>query len=276
MAIDAALLQAANEDPTEPVVRLYRWSEPTISLGYFQETDLSSADLAMSACPRVKRLTGGGAILHHHELTYSCVLPRFHAFSDEPLQLYDVIHRAIQEVLSEYGAMAGFRADLPQPAPSFRSVSTGDDHQPFLCFLRSDPRDLAARDRLAGYPKIVGSAQRRRRGTILQHGSILLRCSPLLPDVPGICDLFPHFDLVTFSSALPAKLATALADESFPAKYTDRELQCAYDCLKPDNRDTVGGTDTTIKVSQKSIQTGHRQGQGEQLPGRHGPARQSD
>lgn len=231
MAADSALLTAADKQPGSVVLRMYRWAEPTISLGYFQKS-APPMNNELAACPRVRRLTGGGAILHHHELTYSCVLPRTHALQKEPLRLYEKMHQAISEVLADCGVTAGFRADLP--------LTAGDDHlinrtpeEPFLCFLRADPRDLALEsDSTMERPKIVGSAQRRRRGTILQHGSILLRASPLLPDMAGICDKFPDCNVSTFANTLPQRLASAISDDQIVSEYTDQERELTFQSLQ--------------------------------------------
>ena len=245
MAIDAALLQVADNEPAAPIVRVYQWAEPTVSLGYFQKSDPSSTEPLFASCPRVQRLTGGGAILHHHEVTYSCVIPRNHRLREQPLQLYSLIHRSILKVLTACGATVGFRGDFPNSTGTEKTCSAVE-REPFLCFLRSDPRDLAAIDgELDGYPKVVGSAQRRRRGTILQHGSILLRRSDLLPDMLGICDLFPQFDLPTFLNLLPTQLAFSVFGGWISSVYTEQERDIAFDSLKPETRDIANGT---IKV----------------------------
>jgi len=247
MAIDAALLQVADNKPAAPIVRVYQWAEPTVSLGYFQKSDPSSSEPLLASCPRVQRLTGGGAILHHHEVTYSCVIPRNHRLREQPLQLYRVIHRSILEVLAACGATVGFRGDFPGPIATKEACSAAE-REPFLCFLRSDPRDLAAiSGELDGYPKVVGSAQRRRRGTILQHGSILLRRSALLPDVPGVCDLFPQFDLPTFLNLLPTKLAFSVSGRWVSSVYTEQERRFAFDSLKQ-KPEIQGLTNGTVKV----------------------------
>jgi len=221
MAIDAALLEAADECPSVPVVRLYRWSEPTVTVGYFQKGDVRSSVGAWTACPHVRRLTGGGAILHHHEITYSCVLPRTHPFRESPLRLYDVMHDAILAALRRCQIDVGFRAMHPMSA-----AVVDRPREPYLCFLRSDPRDLVALGGGAGlHPKVVGSAQRRRRGTILQHGSILLRASPLLPDVYGISDLYSGFEESMLHEILPVQLANAVSDLVIVSDYTDQERQ---------------------------------------------------
>ncbi|MCC7425164.1 MAG: hypothetical protein IT428_33255, partial [Planctomycetaceae bacterium] len=77
MAIDEALLETA-VDAEQCTLRFYRWSEPTVSLGYFQKPEEAAADPLLAGLPIVPRLSGGGAILHHHEWTYSIALPPGH------------------------------------------------------------------------------------------------------------------------------------------------------------------------------------------------------
>lgn len=176
MAIDEALLE--NSLITgDAVLRWYRWSEPTLSLGYFQ----NSADLdpAHATLPLVRRLSGGGAILHHHEWTYSCTLPPAHPLTGNPHDLYLLIHETIIGTLSRYDLQTALRGTTNPKSPA-----TGDKPDPFLCFQRGDPCDI-----LCGRHKILGSAQRRRRGAVLQHGSLILRTSPFAPHIPGLFDL---------------------------------------------------------------------------------------
>ena len=254
MAIDAALLQAADEQPAGPVVRVYEWSEPTISLGYFQKSIETLTHPGLAGCPRVRRLTGGGAILHHHELTYSCVIPRTHPISTDPVRLYERMHRTISQVLAACGASTGFRAHLPVLA-SGQDSPTGSETEPFLCFQRSDPRVLAATDiRIDGRPKITGSAQRRRRGAILQHGSILLNASPLLPDLVGICNLFPVFDLSSFVATLPGRLATSIGSPQIRSEYTDRERYLAFESESTVERDGVHEASIDAGRSFRAVQ----------------------
>lgn len=170
MAVDELLLESAIEAGTCNV-RVYRWSEPTVSLGHFQNAAGISGELA--ALPRVWRLSGGGAILHHHEITYSCAVPTGHPAIRNPTDLYQTAHAAIIRVLSQFGVAARMRGD-----------ARSGDESAFLCFSRGDPRDIV----LQGH-KIVGSAQRRRRGAILQHGSVLLKASEFAPEYPGLLEL---------------------------------------------------------------------------------------
>lgn len=171
MAVDAALL-AGYLAGTRTALRLYEWAEPTLSIGHFQQ-DREDVPDELAQLPRVRRLSGGGAILHDRELTYSCVVPAGHPLARQPLQLYDAMHARIISLLAEFGVAARLRgAEQARPGG------------PFLCFARGDERDI-----VLGEHKIVGSAQRRRKGGVLQHGSLLLQRSPLAPEFPGINDL---------------------------------------------------------------------------------------
>ena len=172
MAVDELLLEAAVEN-SEIAVRWYRWSAATVSLGYFQPATAVATEPQLAGLPAVRRLTGGGAILHHHELTYSCAVPAEHPLARVPLRLYEDVHTAIVGVLAHRDVAAALRGS--------RAMGT---EEPFLCFGRGDPRDVVCRGH-----KILGSAQRRRRGAVLQHGSLLLTASPAAPDFPGLHDL---------------------------------------------------------------------------------------
>jgi len=171
MAFDEALLEAA-VGCGETTLRIYRWSEPTLSLGHFQRS--ASADLPelLRGLPRVRRLSGGGAILHDREWTYSCAVPKGHRLTARPELLYDAVHAALVRAFARKGIVARPRGIRNRAADAA-----------FLCFLRGDERDL-----IVGDYKAVGSAQRRRRGAVLQHGSVLLRASPFAPGVPGLLD----------------------------------------------------------------------------------------
>ncbi len=195
---DQSALELVTRNPRRSIVRIYRWETPTVSLGYFQKDD-AEIDARLQQCPRVRRVTGGGAILHDDELTYSCVLPTSHPLCRTPIQIYNVIHGAIVTLLQQCGVDCAMRQDLLEA----QSQSTDE---PFLCFLRSDPRDVV----LSG-AKILGSAQRRRRGNVLQHGSILMRASRLTPEIPGIVDLCPEFRVEEFDRDLPQAVVEAIA-----------------------------------------------------------------
>lgn len=206
MAVDEALLMGAVElaespEKREPicVVRVYRWSEATLSLGYFQDRADLPADSSAATLPHVRRLSGGGAIVHHHEFTYSLTLSAGHPLSAEPVDLYAMVHRQLLRWLATFG----IHADLRGKVASKNSVP---DVEPFLCFSRGDERDIV----LDGQ-KIVGSAQRRRRGAILQHGSLILQGSSFAPHLVGVSDLsavpINEFSLQDFAAVIAKGVA---------------------------------------------------------------------
>ncbi|MFQ5734136.1 MAG: biotin/lipoate A/B protein ligase family protein [Planctomycetaceae bacterium] len=199
MAVDEALLEAAVNDG-RCAVRVYRWCEPTVSLGYFQRHEDVEADSPLAGLAVVRRFTGGGAILHHHEWTYSCALPAGHPAAAVPYDLYATVHRAIMNVLRDRGVSAQSRSD--DTRTDLRGLTPSGS--PFLCFSRRDPNDVVLNGR-----KIVGSAQRRRKGAVLQHGSILVRASKHAPHLPGIADLVSGF---RDDSLLGEHLGTAIAE----------------------------------------------------------------
>lgn len=174
MALDEALLLSAIETG-QAAIRWYRWETATVSLGYFQDASALAGDPVLRELPAVRRLSGGGAILHHHEWTYSCVIPPGHPIATQPARLYDIVHEAIIVELRTLGIQAAMRGEANPAAESA-----------FLCFGRGDQRDIVLADH-----KIVGSAQRRRRGAVLQHGSLLLRRSEFASVFPGLEELCP-------------------------------------------------------------------------------------
>lgn len=195
MATDEYLLEAALTDGLK-AVRMYRWIEPTVSLGYFQDSADEALQTTFQKLAAVRRLSGGGAILHHHELTYSFVLPPDDPLTREPTELYGRVHSAIIKVLGDFGAECAMRgADNALP------------DEPFLCFVRGDRHDIHC----AGH-KVVGSAQRRRKGAVLQHGSIILERSPHAPEISGLSDLSETFQKKTATSEDVASLESAIGD----------------------------------------------------------------
>lgn len=181
MALDEALLESA--EPGCLCLRFYDWSPATLSLGYFQGIAERETHTASRPCPVVRRASGGGAILHDQELTYSVVVPRSSQAELDHRWLYDRMHESLLQALRSFSINArSCRGDIASCDAS-PADGTGAA-QSFLCFQRHCSGDL-----LLGDHKIVGSAQRRSQTAVLQHGSILLRRSPYAPELPGIEEL---------------------------------------------------------------------------------------
>jgi lipoyl(octanoyl) transferase len=178
MALDEALLDvvAAACGP-RAVLRTYGWSEPTLSLGYFQRLAQVRADSRFRTVAMVRRPTGGGAIWHHHELTYALAVPVEHPLARPSTQLYRAVHAAIVGGLVGFGVRVDRRGEGFFPGNCERS-------RPLLCFTDRSPDDI-----LFEGTKVVGSAQRRREGAVLQHGSVLLTRSCQTPELAGLCDV---------------------------------------------------------------------------------------
>ena len=174
MAVDQLLLElvAAGGPAT---LRLYGWSEPTLSLGYFQQVRQRETHAASRSLAIVRRATGGGAIVHHHELTYSIAVPLASGQVGASNELYQRVHQAIINALSDFGVRAT-RFDQSAAVECYEC--------PFLCFMRRSSNDLIVN----GY-KVLGSAQRKAKNAVLQHGSLILRASEFAPELPGLTDL---------------------------------------------------------------------------------------
>ncbi len=221
MTMDATMLQLGAFRSVS-VVRVYQWSAPTITLGYFQAT-AGPQENPFPSLPNVRRLSGGGAILHDQELTYSCVLPTTHPVRQDPSSLYTAVHLSLISLLRRCGIDCSLRSefDAAQPEqPEIDPELTSQQAEPFLCFLRRNPSDIVH----ASGAKIVGSAQRRRKGITLQHGSILLSASHIIPSVPGIQELSPEFDAPRFSRDLGAAIAQSISNEWKFRSYSAEEL----------------------------------------------------
>ncbi len=174
MAVDEALLESALATG-DITLRIYQWETATVSLGYFQRLANRQSHAESLACPLVRRQSGGGAIVHDAELTYSLTLPPRHPWAAHPQRLYNAVHKSLIATLAQWRVTATMNCDPPQTEPS---------QEPFLCFSRR-----AAGDVLVGDAKVIGSAQRRSHGAVLQHGSVLLQRSTAAPQLPGIEEL---------------------------------------------------------------------------------------
>jgi lipoyl(octanoyl) transferase len=221
MAVDDVLLaDAAQHDFA--TLRFYQWSEPTLSLGYFQSYDDRHQHTASQECAVVRRQTGGGAILHDRELTYSLALPAAHPLARNSQRLYTAVHDAFIAALNAIIATQKPKWTLRRLcAPSKLTPS----QEPFLCFARRACGDVLLVDKNGSESKLLGSAQRRHRGAILQHGSLLVERSPFAPELAGWLDLTGvrlSTDLLVDS--LTIAITDALALRAIPVAFPS-ELQ---------------------------------------------------
>ncbi len=180
MARDEKLLEEAVKGNAVPVLRFYTWSPPAVSLGRFQDEDTS---VRKEVCKRrgidiVRRITGGKAVLHGHELTYS-VISRIDndLFPNDVLGTYKVLASGLLAGLVRLGVPAEMVARSGEHAGMVKH----DLREP-ACFSSPSWYEILVHGR-----KIVGSAQRRVGGAFLQHGSILIDYDPLIEAevIPG-------------------------------------------------------------------------------------------
>ena len=167
MAIDEALFRIHQKERKPPVLRLYGWRRRAVSLGYFQDVaeELNYVYCRDIGIPIVRRPTGGKAVLHDSDLTYSLVAKEISPlFSTDVVETYRIISGCIVRGL----AVAGIETHMVEEGRGGTPPGNG------FCFATSYRHEL-----LAGGKKICGSAQTRARGVFLQHGSVLVDLDPL-------------------------------------------------------------------------------------------------
>ena len=173
MAVDEAIMQSVAREQSYPTLRLYAWEPLCLSLGYGQR--ICDADLERihdNGWSIVRRPTGGKAILHGNELTYSVSLPK-----DHELAQGDVVesYRRISEALMKALQFAGL-------SPESEKQAKGNSDLGPICFEVPSHYEITS-----GGKKLIGSAQVRRREGILQHGTL-----PLHGDITLICDALAY------------------------------------------------------------------------------------
>ena len=144
MAIDRAVLVANSKSKVPPTVRFYGWKPPAISIGYFQSL---KEEVDLDNCKRfgvdyVRRITGGGAVFHEDEMTYSIIIPE----SNPEIP---------KNIMDSYGRICG-------------AIMKGLKH------LGIESRYAPINDIITDGKKISGSAQTRKARTVLQHGTVLI------------------------------------------------------------------------------------------------------
>ncbi len=175
MAIDEALLESVSAHRRPPTLRLYRWDPACLSLGHAQPFDQADPDrLYALGWHLVRRSTGGRAILHTDELTYSITAPTGH-----PLLAGGVLgsYRRLSHGLVAGLRLLGVEADTAPEVP----LTEADRSNP-VCFEAPSAHEITSAGR-----KLIGSAQVRRVAGVLQHGSL-----PLRGDLGRICEALAY------------------------------------------------------------------------------------
>lgn len=173
MAYDHALLESVAEGRSRPILRLYSWQPFCLSLGYaqpFADTDLEA--LTEHGWDLVRRPTGGRAILHGDELTYAVIGPLTNQhLRGGVLESYQHLSQGLVQALKNLGLS-------PAVAPDSARLDEVQRSNP-VCFEMPSAYEITA-----GGKKLIGSAQTRRLGAVLQHGTI-----PLTGDITRVCQV---------------------------------------------------------------------------------------
>ena len=222
LATDQAISEQVRDGASLPTIRFYSWKSPTLSLGYAQPMSLFDTGLARRLkIEIVRRSTGGQAILHDDELTYAIALPRTHALAKEGIiASYQLFNNAFARGLEQLG--------IPVTRGSW--TPDAESYQDVVCFGAPSTHELAT-----GNNKVLGSAQTRVGGVMLQHGSLPLSHNSNLHDLLRQPRPSPYLglrDLIAPPPTLGALVqvfTTALADElnmsPHPGQLTNAETE---------------------------------------------------
>jgi lipoyl(octanoyl) transferase len=178
MALDEAILEAIGQERVPPTLRLYAWEPPCLSLGYAQSiNDVDLVRLTNLGWDIVRRPTGGRAILHTDELTYSIIGPLSEPhLSGSVLESYQRLSQALVMALNLIG--------IPAVADAHPNQLQGSDLKGPICFEVPSNYEITVNEK-----KIIGSAQARKQGVLLQHGTL-----PLYGDLTRIIQVLSFAD----------------------------------------------------------------------------------
>lgn len=173
MAVDEALLEWHSEGKIPPTIRFYGWKNPSLTVGHFQnvEKTINFDGVKKHRCDFVRRLTGGSAVLHDDELTYSIIVSEDHP--KIPASVNEAYYVLSQGLLEGYRSL-GVEADFAMPERERLKQRSA------VCF-----ETPAIYEMIVDGKKVSGNAQTRKQGVLLQHGSI-----PLSFDADMLFDLF--------------------------------------------------------------------------------------
>ena len=165
MALDFLLL---NHYPKPDSIRLrhYGWERPSYTFGLSQSYQYARSEISVQDADLVRRPTGGGVVDHHHDWTYSIVIPASHELGQlQPIETYKAVHQCIVRAMKSLGAKVALNEDAPS------------ESIPSVCFEKPEVYDVVLENLSA---KIAGAAQKRTKSGYLMQGSIW---KPTLPDL---------------------------------------------------------------------------------------------
>jgi lipoate-protein ligase A len=197
MAVDESILEHIYRGESMSTLRLYSWNPPCLSLGHAQPfADVDMARLKSYGWEVVRRPTGGRAILHTDELTYSVT-----GGMDEPilaggvLESYNRLAQALMYTVRELGLPVEIKEHADQPATQNSNP---------VCFEVPSTYEITVNGK-----KLIGSAQARKKEGVLQHGSL-----PLIGDLTRICEALVFKDEAAREVAAQRLLTRATTVES--------------------------------------------------------------
>lgn len=180
MALDELLMDKVRLGEVSAVLRFYEWKVPTLSLGYFQKVnrEIDIEKVNHYNYQMVRRQTGGRGVLHDKELTYSVILPEnYEGMPESVTESYKILSNGLLYGFRNLGLNAEF--SVPKTREEKESLTK---FRSSVCFDTPSWYELVVEGR-----KIAGSAQTRKKGVILQHGSILLNV-----DIDHLFDMFKY------------------------------------------------------------------------------------
>jgi lipoate-protein ligase A len=227
MAIDEAIATVVRKNNAPPTLRLYGWDVPSVTIGYFQKiSDVHTEYCVEHNIPIVRRQTGGRAILHTHELTYSFSIKTTHGLFSKGLRdSYKKISSACNNALLKVGLLPETRLRRK----SYRSRSS-------LCFHTTSYGEITINNK-----KVIGSAQKRWIDGLLQQGSIPYTVdnddtvkvfrgedSRVTKDfIIGLKDIFPDFNPDTFNKILKTSFEETFGIWLIPSPPSPEEISLA-------------------------------------------------
>ena len=254
MAIDEAIMIAHREGLVPPTIRFYQWSPPAVSLGYFQDL---KKEIDVNACKNmgidiIRRATGGKAVLHDKELTYSFIIRENHPLvNNSILETYKKISGGMIRGLS----YLGITAELVPLKENLKSDSLDKEKNSeiphpdikSICFSVPSQYEVQVEGK-----KIVGSAQVRKKEIVLQHGSLLIELEKdklfsvfNFPSVQIREGLKTRFNATSLEEILKRKISFSELSEILPRgfeeefgvkliedKLTEQEEKISKDLLK--------------------------------------------